>query len=293
MRAILTGVVFLALLASEVSAQMTPALRETILMEHNRLRRDAIGPGGPDEVSAVTATAMLEMEYDMKLECVAQAYIETQSGGFTHNPNRSADYAACGGSGYVGENWYSGAPSTGDITGGATRAWVDFIWPVAWGGNGCSERQTYHEADCSGVDGHYTQVLWANTYKLGCGYTAAGGTVCNYSPGGNYVNQDPFVVGTACSACPGTHPYCNNGLCSKTNTLVCSVGDINLTAADNDSNEIYISESAITAGNGFVVTQAVDVAFIAATQISLVDGFTVEFGAMFITEMDPDASCTP
>ena len=41
MRAILTGVVFLALLASEVSAQMTPALRETILMEHNRLRRDA------------------------------------------------------------------------------------------------------------------------------------------------------------------------------------------------------------------------------------------------------------
>jgi hypothetical protein len=98
------------MLVGEVSAQMTQALRDTVLKEHNRLRRDAIGAGGPDEVSTVTATAMLEMEYDMKLECVAQAYIETQSDGFTHNSNRSVDYAACGGAGYVGENWYSGAP---------------------------------------------------------------------------------------------------------------------------------------------------------------------------------------
>jgi hypothetical protein len=218
MRTIFVGVVCLALVVGEASAQMTQAMRETIVTEHNRLRQDAIGPGGQDVVSTTTATAMLEMEYDMKLECVAQAYIETQSISFSHNSNRTSDYAACGGSGYVGENWFSGSPTNG-LVGGATRAWVDFIWPVAWGGNDCSERENYHgDRGCSGTTGHYTQVLWANSYKVGCGYTTVGGTLCNYSPGGNYIGQDPFVVGAACSACPGTHPYCNDGLCSKTNT---------------------------------------------------------------------------
>lgn len=212
MRAIVVIAVLSVLVAGEASAQMTQAMRDFIVAEHNRLRRDAIGPGGPDVVSSTTATAMLEMEYDMNLECVAQAYIETQTSGFTHNSNRTADYAACGGSGYVGENWYSGAPEDG-LTGGATRAWVDFRWPIAWGGNGCSERENYHGV-CSGTVGHYTQVLWANTYKVGCGYTSIGGTVCNYSPGGNY-SGPPFVVGAACSACPPTHPVCIDGLCSK------------------------------------------------------------------------------
>ena len=121
MRAIVVIAVLSVLVAGEASAQMTQAMRDFIVAEHNRLRRDAIGPGGPDVVSSTTATAMLEMEYDMNLECVAQAYIETQTSGFTHNSNRTADYAACGGSGYVGENWYSGAPEDG-LTGGATSA---------------------------------------------------------------------------------------------------------------------------------------------------------------------------
>ncbi|MGD8346310.1 MAG: CAP domain-containing protein [Lysobacterales bacterium] len=215
MKALFACAVFSIVFAAEASAQMTQAMRDFIVAEHNRLRTAAIGPGGPDVVSSWTATAMMEIEYDMKLECVAQAYVETVDDprSFRHNPNRTADYAACGGSGYVGENWYSGAPHDA-ITGGATRGWVDFRWPVAWGGNGCSERENYH-GECSGVTGHYTQVLWANTYKVGCGYDPIGGTLCNYSPGGNYIGQSPFEVGLACSACPTTHPFCVDGLCSK------------------------------------------------------------------------------
>ncbi len=79
MRAVVAAVVLLVLVGGEASAQMTQEFRDLIVSEHNRLRRDAIGPGGPDVVSTTTATAMLEMEYDMKLECVAQAYIEMQS----------------------------------------------------------------------------------------------------------------------------------------------------------------------------------------------------------------------
>jgi len=292
-RLVVAAVICLMLVIDGVSAQMTQALRDSVLTEHNRLRRDAIGPGGSDVVSTTTATAMLEMEYDTKLECVAQAYIETQTSGFSHNDNRTSDYAACGGSGYVGENWFSESPNTTDLAGGATRAWVDFIWPVAWGYNGCSERENYHgDRGCSGTVGHYKQVLWANSYKVGCGYTPEGGTVCNYSPGGNYPT-DPFIVGAECSACPETHPFCNNGLCSKTNTSICSVGAIDLTATDTGSHEIYISESAITAGGGFVVTPALDVAFIAATQISLLGEFTIQSGAVFIAEIDPATACTP
>ena len=149
---------FSVMMPSDARAQMTDETRAFIVSEHNRLRRDAIGPGGPDVVSTVTATAMLEIEYDMALECVAQAYINTtpSSSPFTHNANRTADYAACGGSGYVGESWYSGGPHD-HLTGGATRAWVDFVWPTAWDGNDCSERQNYHgDGGCSGITGHYT-----------------------------------------------------------------------------------------------------------------------------------------
>lgn len=208
---------FSAVMPSDARAQMTAETRAFIVSEHNRLRRDAIGPGGPDVVSPVTAIGMREIEYDPKLECVAQAYINTFASNeqWMKNPNRTADYAACGGSGYVGENWFSGGPQE-PLTGGAHRAWVDFVWPTAWGGNDCSERENYHgDRGCSDPVNHYTQVLWSTTYKVGCGYTPTAGTVCNYSPGGNFPGQSPFAIGETCSACPASHPFCSSGLCSS------------------------------------------------------------------------------
>ena len=43
--------------------------------------------------------------------------------------------------------------------------------------------------------GHYTQVVWAATTKLGCGMATCGDTqvwVCNYDPQGNYTGQAPY-----------------------------------------------------------------------------------------------------
>ena len=206
------------IMPTDARAQMTPETRAFIVSEHNRLRRDAVGPGGADFVSPIKATAMLEIEYDVALECVAQAYLDSKPSdwNFEHNPNRAADYTVCGGSGgSVGENFLSLAPLA-PLTGGAPRAWVDFVWPEGWGYNDCSERENYHgDRGCSGATGHYTQVLWSSTYKVGCGYTPVAGTVCNYSPGGNYSGFPPFVTGEACSACPTSHPFCSNGLCSS------------------------------------------------------------------------------
>jgi pathogenesis-related protein 1 len=48
--------------------------------------------------------------------------------------------------------------------------------------------------------GHYTQVIWRNTKRVGCGYSTCDGGdgftyeiwVCNYDPPGNYVGQTPY-----------------------------------------------------------------------------------------------------
>lgn len=279
MKVFVLALVVSMLLVGDVTAQMTQALRDKVVSEHNRLRRDAIGPGGQDEVSTTTATSMLEVEYDMKLECVAQAYIETQTvKSFQHNSNRSSDYAACGGSGYVGENWYSGSPDPDtDFIGGATRAWVDFIWPEEWGGNGCSERENYHGSrGCSGTVGHYTQVLWHNSYKVGCGYTIAGGTLCNYSPGGNYIGQAPFIAGPACSACPGTHPYCNDGLCSKIDISSCNVNAI---SGVTEAGVAAFEACDILTAEQFTAESGADVSISSGWEVWLLPGFSVEQGA--------------
>ena len=48
---------------------------------------------------------------------------------------------------------------------------------------------------CRGVCGHYTQVVWRGSERLGCGMAACGDTevwVCNYDPPGNFVGERPY-----------------------------------------------------------------------------------------------------
>ncbi len=53
----------------------------------------------------------------------------------------------------------------------------------------------YANNSCKGVCGHYTQVVWKNSKKLGCAMAACGDEevwVCNYDPPGNFVGQKPY-----------------------------------------------------------------------------------------------------
>ncbi|MCY0992984.1 CAP domain-containing protein [Nannocystis sp. ILAH1] len=48
---------------------------------------------------------------------------------------------------------------------------------------------------CSGVCGHYTQVVWAASERLGCGMASCGDKevwVCNYDPPGNIWGERPY-----------------------------------------------------------------------------------------------------
>ncbi|XP_049522569.1 venom allergen 5-like [Dermacentor silvarum] len=74
---------------------------------------------------------------------------------------------------------------------------------------------------------HFTQVTWAETRYLGCGYTHyklhqdpepsvpfKKLFACNYAPGGNIIGTSMYKKGPVCSACPdGTTCDTANGLC--------------------------------------------------------------------------------
>lgn len=48
---------------------------------------------------------------------------------------------------------------------------------------------------CKGVCGHYTQVVWRASQRVGCAMATCGATevwVCNYDPPGNYVGERPY-----------------------------------------------------------------------------------------------------
>lgn len=116
------------------------------------------------------------MTWDAELAGIAQGWADGCEWG--HNPARSDGYPT-----YVGENIYGtgAAPSGPD----AVASWL-------------SEESSYDydSNTCSDTCGHYTQVVWRESVKLGCGIsTCAGGlnmVVCNYAPGGNVGGRRPY-----------------------------------------------------------------------------------------------------
>ena len=71
--------------------------------------------------------------------------------------------------------------------------------------------------------GHYTQMVWASTTRLGCGMSefsrgrfVARLLVCNYGEAGNIISAPLYTVGPACSTCP------SSSVCSTAYPSLCS-----------------------------------------------------------------------
>lgn len=74
----------------------------------------------------------------------------------------------------------------------------------SWGNEGIFYNYDKNSCEPGRVCGHYTQVVWDDTNKVGCGIQDCpsiqginwpnGGTVvvCQYSPPGNYIGQKPY-----------------------------------------------------------------------------------------------------
>jgi|SRR5579871_2626002 len=58
-----------------------------------------------------------------------------------------------------------------------------------------SKDYDYRSNGCRSVCGHYTQIVWASTRKVGCAVAHLSWRevwVCNYDPPGNFVGQRPY-----------------------------------------------------------------------------------------------------
>lgn len=141
------------------------------------------GSGGLSAHNAVRAAAepppmppLAPLEWDPQLAEIATTWAEGCR--FVHSQGTG-----------LGENLYvaSWAASLEE----AVESWAD-------------EDQFYDYAtnSCSGVCGHYTQIVWRDTERVGCGFADCpavegvnfGGRlwVCNYDPPGNWVGQRPY-----------------------------------------------------------------------------------------------------
>jgi pathogenesis-related protein 1 len=141
-------------------------------------------------VSPAPTPALPALTWSASAEAVAQGWANRCV--YEHNPGRSADGIS------RGENIAATAP--GGRT-DATPAYVVGLWAGEW------PDYTYATNSCAPgkVCGHYTQVVWRGTTRVGCAkatctvnspFGASFPTwdffVCDYEPPGNYVGQRPY-----------------------------------------------------------------------------------------------------
>ncbi|KAL5509026.1 hypothetical protein EMCRGX_G004307 [Ephydatia muelleri] len=132
------------------------------------------------------ASNMKPMTWDSQLAAKAQDYAQKCNWG--HNPDRTSPL------GKTGENIYmtTGSPSDCSV---AVTSWNNEKDYYNYDTNVCQTGK---------VCGHYTQLVWASSNKVGCGafrcpkLTGSASTnallvVCNYYPAGNMAGMKPYV----------------------------------------------------------------------------------------------------
>ena len=209
----------LLLTSFECWAALTQAERDSVLAAHNQVRATVSPP----------AANMTRLVWDPNLATVAQNW--TNQCNWAHNGGRNAAYASLSSnSGGVGENIFITTGSRASALtgpGSATPSWASEVVNYNFAANTCASGQ---------VCGHYTQIVWANTLRIGCGITQCATVTglpptfnngqfvtCNYNPAGNFIGQRPYVAGATGSQCPPALPELNGGLCSPASIPVASV----------------------------------------------------------------------
>jgi pathogenesis-related protein 1 len=159
--------------SSAATSALATQDRDAILTAHNNARKNDV-PGN-------TGGPLPNLEWDDALATASQTYANTLArttcGAIDHDANR----------GDVGENLSQG--STTDASAppqsgaDAVTSWVAEKSDYSYESNTCAPEK---------VCGHYTQVVWRDTTKVGCGRaTCTAGDfintvwVCRYSPAGN------------------------------------------------------------------------------------------------------------
>ena len=138
--------------------EMTEAMKQEILEKHNELRAKVANGQEGDQPSA---TNMNKLIWDDELASNAQLWADQCPDGHDSN-RRTIKY-----SGYVGQNMADSWNSRNNMhwgLGTKVQDWYDEVkdWPAANVG-------AFSQAGATGMVGHYTQLVWAETKHVGCG----------------------------------------------------------------------------------------------------------------------------
>ncbi len=131
-----------------------------------------------NEARAEVGTPGLVLDEDLSEQALEYAEELARTGRFEHSPQGARQGQ--------GENLWAGTPSAFSFEEMAA-AWID-------------EKRFYVHARFPFVSstgrwqdvGHYTQIIWRDTERLGCGLAAGSGRdylVCRYAPPGNISGQ--------------------------------------------------------------------------------------------------------
>ncbi|XP_023321440.1 venom allergen 3 [Eurytemora carolleeae] len=175
--------------------------KQIILNTHNRLRaiiargeekRGAPGPQPP-------ASNMKILEWDEELATIAQRHADQCV--FAHDCSDCRKVNRFG----VGQNLYISKQSLrlpdNNWKQGITN-WYDEV--------SLFSRTKVEPFQFAASYGHYSQLVWADTHKIGCGLSSyregkwfASLYTCNYGPNGNFIKGQMYKQGSGCSECSG------------------------------------------------------------------------------------------
>ncbi|XP_017727994.1 PREDICTED: GLIPR1-like protein 1 isoform X1 [Rhinopithecus bieti] len=197
------GLCLVASTSSKIPSITDPHFINNCLEGHNEWRGKVNPP----------AADMKYMIWDKGLAKMAKAWANECK--FEHNNCLDKSYKCYAAFEYVGENiWLGGI-----------KSFTPRLAITAW----YNETQFYDfdSLSCSRVCGHYTQLVWANSFYVGCAVAMCpdlGGAstaifVCNYGPAGNFANMPPYTKGESCSLC-SKEEKCVKNLCRTPQLII-------------------------------------------------------------------------
>ncbi|PNJ63604.1 GLIPR1L1 isoform 2 [Pongo abelii] len=192
------GLCLVASTSSKIPSITDPHFIDNCIEAHNEWRGKVNPP----------AADMKYMIWDKGLAKMAKAWANQCKS--EHNDCLDKSYKCYAAFEYIGENiWLGGI-----------KSFTPRLAITAW----YNETQFYDfdSLSCSRVCGHYTQLVWANSFYVGCAVAMCpnlGGAstaifVCNYGPAGNFANMPPYIRGESCSLC-SKEEKCVKNLCKN------------------------------------------------------------------------------